>query len=759
MVLKYLHPGTNLYIKVYILAEGPRLLKSLEIENAGSEQWILFDVVLEKMRLSSDVRLLGGGRGWPVFLEGVGFTGIEFPEFEAVVGDAEYSLEYYPATLLVGGDVYKSEQAVFVFSQNPEEAFRSYVETLRLRKSKNIFTCYCSWGAHEWEGPTIEVLSEQLEHLLNLKAEWKVPIEYYIVDYGYWDDNANPQDTGYYAEIDRRKRFPEDSFERFSRQLQAENVKLGMWFGIGCPARKQFMENLKSSILELMRSYNLKLVKTDFIDWNCEDESHGHLPARYMRYEAVRNLIDVFAAIKSLDSEVVIYATCLNRSPWWLRFVDFVVVGKEEASDIPAPSYRDNIIHHTDLDHRFFELDAGTYLGYADFNFWSGKQLWRKNLVMSLSRSNQIFLCGDLGVLDDDDKLFLERVVQLCRIHSGSFGNPRRILGDPRSHEVYGWANVADGQGLVAVFNPSWERKNFQVKATDLGCDPTVRNVCLQLFPDTKVATISADGGCFHARIDPWEVLWLKVEPSQQHCELLEVKKHTHKNQPMHVTHVAVPEDVPAGVVMNLRRDYFDTGSTFVSKAVIPQAWGGFPLIVSTEDCNGELYINNHPVSTCGHTGFTVLYPGTPNYGLVKFGYENLFYIAVSGQEELSNRKLVIRPLPYVSASACREDWPHANDSTMVVIARYVKDGHPFRHSMEPRLSQCAVWLDGMWMEPYRVPPLVPRIWCGISWAVFMLDLDGDWECVRILIPKIVDCDYEVEFFLTDQITACSCLQ
>jgi hypothetical protein len=60
-------------------------------------------------------------------------------------------------------------------------------------------------------------------------------------------------------------------------------------------------------------------------------------------------------------------------------------------------------------------------------------------------------------------------------------------------------------------------------------------------------------------------------------------------------------------------------------------------------------------------------------------------------------------------------------------------------------------------MEPYRVPPLVPRIWSGFSWAVFMLDLEGDWECVRVLVPKLVDADYEMEFFLTDRLKAAEC--
>lgn len=90
----------------------------------------------------------------------------------------------------------------------------------------------------------------------------------------------------------------------------------------------------------------------------------------------------------------------------------------------------------------------------------------------------------------------------------------------------------------------------------------------------------------------------------------------------------------------------------------------------------------------------------------------------------------------------------------MVVLMRYLKDVEPFRHSLDPNIAQCAVWLDGVWMAPYRVPPLVPRIRSGFSWAVFMLDLEANWECVRILIPKLVEYDYEIEFFLTDRLTA-----
>lgn len=757
-VLNYVHCESGLRIKVHTKVEGVHLLKSLSIENSSDNPWTLFDVVLENVHVPDTICLSGGGRGWPVFVKGVGFTAIEFPESEGIISGSEYSLEYYPAVTLHPGDTYQTEQAVFVLSQDPEEAFRAYVDNLRLRTSKSLFACYCSWGAHEWEGPNADVANEQLHHLVHLKTEWRIPFEYYILDYGYWDDNAHPQDTGRYAEVDCKNRFPGNSFGEFAEKLQAAGLKLGMWFGIGCPARSEFIQSLKTSLLELISKYNLKLIKADFVNWNCENESHGHLPGKYVRYRAARNMMDVFAAAKAADSSVVIYATCFTRSPWWLRFVDFIVVGKEDVSDVPAPSYRDNLIHHTDLDHRFFELDAGTYIGYADFNYWSGKQFWRKSLIMSLSRSNQLFLCGDLGVLDEDDKLFLERVVQLWRIYNTCFGSQKRILGDPTAGEVYGWSNVANGRGLVAIFNPSWETKSFTVKATDLGCDPAVRNVCLQLFPDTEVAAIPADGGHFHAHIDPWEVLWLEVGPSQQHCELLEVKHRLHKNRPMHVTRVPIPDHLLDRIALHLRQDYFDTGSTFVSKTLIPHGWSGLPLIVNLPDCKGELYINNQPVTTSGHASFVVLYPGTPQYGLVKFGNENLFYVAVDEREIVQSQKqLIICPLSYVSGSACREDWPHSTDATMVVIVKYLKDSQPFRHSMEPRLSQCAVWLDGIWMEPYRVPPLVPRVWSGISWAVFMLDLDSDWECVRILIPELVDCDYDVTFFLTDQITARAC--
>jgi len=755
-IMEFVRRDPRLRIKVHSTAgPGTRLRKWLAIENSGRKPVVLFDVVLERVSVPAGVQLSGGGRGWPVFIKGIGFAAVEFPESESVVSKSQYSLEYYPAVTVQPGEAYESELAIFEFaSGDPEMGFRRYVDEIRLRKSGAFFASYGSWGAHEYEGPNESIINLQLDHLIDLKTNWHIPFEYFVLDFGYWPEGAGPWESGDFSQIDEEKRFPNGAFDDTVRRMSESGTKLGMWFGIGCPGRKAFVSNLQKSFLELNAKYGLKLVKIGLADWDCEDPAHDHLPGRYMRWQAARNMMDVFAALKTADPEAVIYAASFTRSPWWLKHVDFIAKGGPEPSDVPAPSLGDSQILQADLEHRFFELDSGTHISYSDSHFWTGKQGWRKNAVMSLSRSDQLSLSGELQLLNDDDKLFLQRVVHMRKVHASSFTGARHILGDPCRTEAYGYANTANGRGLVAVFNPSWEARSLEVKAEDLGCDPSVRNVCVELFPDTEVAAIPAAGGHFHEHIDPWEVLWLEVGPSEEHCELLESKSIESTNCFMPVTPVSPSEDMVSSLSMPLERMYYHTGTSFRCRPVIPRDWEGFPLVIDLQGLKGELYINNRPFSLRDGSEFALLYPWTPPYGLVKFGRENLIYVATKDTRVAPENDMLVSAVPYFSSSACREDWPHPGDASMVVTIRYMQDGRPIRPSLDPRIAQCAAWLDGTMMKLYRVPPIVPRIRSGFSWAVFMLDLESDWECVRIIAPRLAECDCDVQFFLTNRVTA-----
>lgn len=752
IVFRSKNPDLRICVR-YSVGSGSRLRKALVVENVGDKAVVLFDVVLEAIRVADDISLSGGGRGWPVFIEGIGYAAVEFPESDNIVSDHGFSLEYYPAVTIGPGETYESEAAILEFSRDPESALRDYVSEIRARKSGDLFCHYSTWGAHEYEGPNERIVNEQIDQLTDLRRNWRVPFEYFTLDYGYWSDQSDPLTTGDYTRIDDRHRFPNGSFDRIVSRLQDSGLKLGMWFGLGCPARREFINKLKRSIAQMSSKYGLKLARLDLADWDCSESSHSHLPGKYMRYLAARNLMELISAVRGADHEMVIVASSLSRSPWWLKHVDFVMAGRRDPADIPAPSLRESQILHTDLDHRFFELDAGTQVTYSDAHFWCGKQNWRKSVVMSVSRSNQLLLSGELHLLDEDDRLFLERVTHMRRAYGASNSPARQILGDPSRCQVYGYRNTLGGRGLVAVYNPSWESRLIDATAADLGFDPSVRNVCIQLYPDTEVSAIPAEGGHLHIHIDPWEVLWLEVGPSDEHCELLESSAKANENCPMYVSTVSPPSDVESRIVLPLERTYFHSGCTHRARTRIPQTWGGFPLLIDLNGFEGELYMNNRCLGLYDSTGFALLYPWTRTYGLIRFGRENLIYLSTR-KDLQEQQKIALAPVPYFSSSACREDWPHPGDATAVVIVRYTQEGKPLRHSSDPRLAQCAVWLDGVWMEPYRVPPIVPRIWSGYSWAVFMLDLEGDWECVRILVPRLLDCDYDVDFFITDRLTA-----
>lgn len=752
LILEYSHQDPDLRIQVYsTAAEKGRLRKWLVIENADTKPVMLLDIVLDRVTLPGAYHVYGGGRGWPVFMQNVGFASVEFPECENVVTGSQYSLEYYPAVVLKPREKYQTESALLhLCAGDPVECLEEYLEEIRVRKQGPLFAWYNSQGAHESEGPNEHVLNDEIDNLMDLKATWRVPMEYFVIGYGYWSDDSNPTETGDFTQIDNVKRFPGGSFEQLYARIFSSELKLGMWFGGGCPGRQEFVSGMRDSILKLNAAYGVKLAWVDIRDWECGETEHGHPAGRYMRHIAAKNLIDAFAAVKAADPEILIYATGLSRSPWWLGYADLVGTGETDVADSAAPSMRDGEIVRLDSDHRFFETDPGTCVTYSDAHYWSGRQCWRKSLLMSLARSNQLALSGQLRLLDEDDCLFLQRVYHMRKVHPSSFTRTRRV--DPGAG-IYGYAATAGGRGLVALYNPSWEPKSTQVAADGLGCDPSVRNVCVQLYPESKVDAIPA-GGFFEVEIGPWQVLWMEVGPSEENVEPREVGGMLTKNVPLLVNSIEPSGDFPGSMAMPLEQVIFSTGSTFRSNPVLPRTWQGFPLHIDYSRAMGEIYINNTPLMWHDGASYALVWPWTRRYAMLRFGKPNLFYLATDNTEVHPETMITFNALPYWSGSACREDWPYPGNCTLVMVMRFSKDGEPHRSTHDPRLVRCAAWLDGLFQELYRVPPNVPRIRTKYSWSVFMLDLPNDWECVRAVVPKLIDCDYEVEFFLTDRLSA-----
>jgi hypothetical protein len=318
---------------------------------------------------------------------------------------------------------------------------------------------------------------------------------------------------------------------------------------------------------------------------------------------------------------------------------------------------------------------------------------------------------------------------------------------------VYGYADTAGGRGLVALYNPSWEEATIRVSADSLGCDPSVRNVCVRLFPENQVDAIPP-GGFFEDRIGPWQVLWMQVAPSEERAEPREYGLTERKNVPLLVNRVEPAGDFPGSMDMPLEQVIFETGSMFRVTPVLPRTWQGFPLHIDYSQAMGEIYINNTPLMWRDGASYALMWPWTRRYAMLRFGKPNLFYLANDDPTIHPETAVTFSALPYWSGSAAADDWPHQANCTLVVTIRFTKDGEPCRFSHDPRMVRCGAWLDGTFQELYRVPPNVPRIRTQFSWTVFMLDLGGEWECIRTVVPKLVDCDYEVELFLTDGLTA-----
>ncbi len=752
LVIEYTYADPDLRITVHSKADaGVQLRKWLVIENTGPESVLLEDITLERIVLPDGYVADGGGRGWPVLIKNLGFAAIEFPEFESAVTGSTVSLEYSPAVILDPGASYETERSVIQLAVGePNAAFRTYVAEMRRRRWGQFLSCYSSHGAHEFEGPNERVLNEELDHLIEFKTTWRVPIEYFCVDYGYWEDGADPYETGDFTALDTQKRFPGGSFDHLRARLMGAEMKLGMWFGLNCPGNANALAKLQASILQAMTRYGVKLVKLDIQDWDCANTSHGHLPGKNARHQAARRVIDLISALKAADPEVLILAVGFTRSPWWLKYADLVTTGEPEISDTPAPSMRDSQIIGVDVSHRFFETDGGTCVTYSDSHFWSGKQCWRKGLLMSLARSNQLSLSGQIHLLDEDDRLFLQRVFHMRRVHASNFDETTRVS---LSGGVYGYANTAGGRGIVSLYNPSWEPRKVDLAASHVGCDSSVRNVCIELFPEKKALEIPA-GGALDARMEPWEISWFEVGPSDEQCDPPEAPREETKNCPLLVNAVAQTAEVADVIALPVEQVLFETGSMFRCNPVLPRAWQGFPVMVDRKRIDGELYINNRPMVWHDGAPYALLYPWTQRYGMLKFGKENILYLATDDTELVSQGEMVFSALPYYSSSAARDDWPYKSDATIVVTVKFLKEDQPYRYSHDPRTVRCSAWVDGTWTDLYRVPPNVPRVRDKFSWAVFMHDLPDDWECVRLVIPKLIDCDYEVEVFLTNRTTA-----
>ncbi|MDI6827464.1 MAG: hypothetical protein QME62_03155, partial [Armatimonadota bacterium] len=673
LIFKHHNPDLEIGLRVGVRPEA-RLSKQLLIRNTGKKPLVLFDIVLDRFRVAENVELTGGGRGSPVIIGNSAFTAVEFPESENIIKDSVVSLEYYPALTLGPAEVFETERAILQLCANGvEEEILDYANEIRLNKGKHFYCCYSSRGAHEREGPSEHIIAEQLGHVCDLKTNWRVPFEYFILDFA-GTDTVPP----FFTEDER---FPH-GFGSALEKIESVGLKPGVCLDFN----RVFETKEVWDFLINSKDNRLKFVSIHLSDQDDESQGRACLFDKYQRYQRARKLIDLFSALRASNPEIVTQVSASACSPWWLRFADFVSENVDGPAEVSAPSLRHSQILHNDLKHNLYEVDDGTCIGFSDCPFWSGKHFWKRDLIMSISRAGRLMLSGELHLLDENDKLFLQRLVQIRNAHRASIGLLQRVIGKPGSGKVYGFASVANGRGLVAMYNPSWETKILELRAEDLHCDPSVRNICVQIFPEHAAWAI-LPGGSFHMHIDPWEVKWLEIEPSGEHIELLERRFRRVENEKIQVTLVLPPENIGTEISQPLKTINFGSGRAFRCRPELPRAWESFPLMIDISGLKGELYINNYPMNINGEVGFSVLYPWTREYSRVNFGKQNLIYLATKEDNVDPKSNLKLRLLPYYSSSACREDWPHAGDCSMVVIVKYLKDGKPFRPSLDPRVA------------------------------------------------------------------------
>jgi hypothetical protein len=236
-------------------------------------------------------------------------------------------------------------------------------------------------------------------------------------------------------------------------------------------------------------------------------------------------LIDVFAAWHRARPDLVIgYTSGSNPSPFWLQHADFVWRGGRDDSHAGAGEPFDR--HNTFLDsilqaHRDTQMPVSAFV---TFDIVQGRIHGNRDDVFERGcwwLAARTSLHHDWYIQASDLSLgrwkTLARAARWAKSHEKVFRFSRMVGGDPNQSELYGFSAFDNGQGTLALRNPSDARRvleNSLAKLLDLPESDEYPSFQLKgVYGDTKAWEGTLEGDApLRIELPPLQIAVWEVE-------------------------------------------------------------------------------------------------------------------------------------------------------------------------------------------------------------------------------------------------------
>ncbi|MBC7328445.1 NPCBM/NEW2 domain-containing protein [bacterium] len=482
------------------------------------------------------------------------FLGIEFPVSYWRKEGNVFILGHQPGVLLKGGETFQSKKEVIGVSPLGEarKFFEEYIESLR-PSPKCIHFNYNSW----WSLPVIYKQDDVLKLISyfreNLYKRYKVNLDTFTIDAGW----SEPKSI-WRISTERFK----DGFSTLVKELKKMNCKLGLWLSpsscypfaqnlewarengyevlemnnqlFACLAKgNRYQQDMKKSLLNIVKLYDIHQLKLDGYVPECPENAHNHLPGVYSREAIAEGLIDICKAVRRVQPDIWLEATCFGwePSPWWLMYINSVVGPYGDDAPygrVPCPIYRESYTSARDFynlhDNTPIPMVAKEVLGIVH---QTDEPIYN-DAVITLMRGHFFqSLYINPRFMSDEEWRFLAELIRWARKNQGILRNTRLIrpadwkvssgdwTRDRMSRLPYGYAHWDDKGVLLCLRNPFIEEREFElVLDSSIGVKNLQRDLSLiRLYPVKEVLTNGlAYGDRFKILLKPYETTLLLLQ-------------------------------------------------------------------------------------------------------------------------------------------------------------------------------------------------------------------------------------------------------
>lgn len=511
-VLKFEKSDVSVLLKLWV--HGNTLKKQLTVTQTDEKKIDFID--LETFDTNGneyfDVNVVEGGEipafhsvlGQPVYINAM-FVGCEFPATENRVIDSKVTVRYYlgknvgenficPVTVTGTSDGISFTEV--------KRAFYEYIDQISVQIDLRFqYNSWYDYMRNIDENNILTSFKQVHDRLTSLDAP---DMSAYVVDDGWVDMKASFWSYN--------KKFPNGmtKVSSFCRELDST---FGMWLGPRggyndvykfakrfhrakngyinrqakdiCVASTDYINKLQKFLIDQTRLYDISYWKFDgFALKPCRSKKHDHMVGGYENMYYVTDLwtkwISLYKALRKTKQDLWINMTCyVNVSPWWLQWVNSIWI--QNSGDIGFAkncknqpqveaeiTYRDGRYFDC-LIHRTLQMPLKGIYNHEpiygnEANVKYTDEEFEKYLYWCTVRGqalNELHLSPSM--MSDKKWEILSSVMNFQKDNYRIFKHAEFFGGDPIKNEIYGFSSWDNGEGIIAIRNPSDANVKFEL--------------------------------------------------------------------------------------------------------------------------------------------------------------------------------------------------------------------------------------------------------------------------------------------------------